>query len=426
MLCNGTILSSAFDNYTIKKQIGQGGSGIVFLAENTDGEKFAIKVINKNNTNKIKIKRFKNEMNFCSKSEHENIIKIIDVGSYKSSELDCLFYVMPFFSSNLRKEINSGIEPEKIIHIFLQLLSGLNYAHAKGIWHRDIKPENILYDSNKDIAVIADFGIAHFCEDDIITAVETKATDRLANFTYASPEQRSKGIPIDGRADIYALGLILNEMFTKSIISGSNYKKISDVDEKYGFLDKLVDKIICQNSTTRLFPVKKIEIELSALLKAEKDKKELQDLTNRQIFEKEIIDPLFEQVTLQEIKYEDNKLLLYLDKKTNPTWDNILQSGSYSHNGSSLYPTHVFKAHYDDKKKCTVFVVNVPLSRDHLIKSIVEYFKDWLPIVSNMYKTQEEHRRKIELDREIAKREQEIKNKEKEIEINKKLKSFMV
>ncbi len=423
MLRNGTILSTAFDEYTIENQIGQGGNGTVFLSKNTDGEKFAVKVINKDSSTQAKIKRFKNEMNFCLRTEHKNIIKIIDMGSYKSSNFDCLFYVMPFFDSNLRKEINKGIDAERIINIFLQLLSGLNYAHEKNIWHRDIKPENILYNSAENLAIIADFGIAHFCEEDIITAVETKATDRLANFTYASPEQKTKGIPIDGRADIYALGLILNEMFTKSVISGSNYKKISDVNTKYGFLDDLVDKIICQNQATRLFPIKNIEIEFSALLKAEQDKKDLQNIINQQIIQKEIDDPLFETVKIKEIKYINGQLNFYLDKITNNTWDNILINGSFSHSSTLRYPKSVFHSKPDTENDCTVFYVSInPDSSE--IDSVVKHFSDWLPIVSSIYKREQKFKRQENLRKELEKREMEIKAKEKEIELNIKLKSL--
>lgn len=423
MYSNGTILSTAFDDYIIQKQIGQGGSGTVFLARNSDDEIFAIKSIDKHSANKSKIKRFRNEMNFCLRTSHKYIIQILDYGSYKTSNIDSLFYVMPYFDSNLRNEINKGIEPERIIDIFLQLLSGISHAHNKEIWHRDIKPENILYDSIHNTVVIADFGIAHFCEDEIITAIETKATDRLANFTYASPEQRVKGLAVDGRADVYSLGVILNEMFTKSVIAGSNYKKIADVAEEYAFLDKLIDKIISQSAADRLYPIKNLEIELLALLKAEQDKQELKKIVDREISKNENNDPLFEEVKLKDVKYGNGQLRLYLDKKINSTWENILRSGSYSYSSLYSYPPSAFSIVHTDKEH-TIFYVNIPTSDANSIEKIVVYFKSWLPVVSSIYKHQEEQKRQTAIDREIAQREQEIRSKEKEMEINEKLKSL--
>lgn len=424
MLRNGTILSTAFDDYTIKEQIGQGGSGIVFLAESTDGEKFAIKTINKNNSNRNKIKRFKNEINFCLKNEHKNIIKIIDFGCYKTESLDCIFYVMPFYNSNLRKEIDKGVESNSIIDIFMQLLSGLEFAHKKGIWHRDIKPENILYDNTNNVAIIADFGIAHFCEEAIITEVETRPVDRLANFTYASPEQRTKGIAVDGRADVYALGIILNEMFTKSVIGGSSYKKISDITEEYSFLDELVDKIICQNSADRLFPISNIEVELSALLKAKDDNKKLKEILDRQIIEIESDDPLFNPINVKNITYTNNRLNFHLDKKTNKVWDSILKNESFSHYSSTPFPKSSFNSEIDSKTDCTVFYVHFSQHNEHYIDDVVKYFKEWLPIVSNIYIRREKQKRQDEFNAEVAKKEQELKNRQKEMEINKKLKAI--
>ena len=133
-------------------------------------------------------------------------------------------------------------------------------------------------DSNQ--AVIADFGIAHFCEEEIIATVETKKAERLANFQYAAPEQREKGAIVDGRADVYAAGLILNEMFTGKLVAGGNYKKIGEVDEKYDYLDKVFEGLYCQNPNDRIFPVNKILLEIDVRA-AEKNANKV--LTGQQI-----------------------------------------------------------------------------------------------------------------------------------------------
>ena len=128
--------------------------------------------------------------------------------------------------------MNNGLRGEDIFEIFVQLLQGLKYAHNRGVFHRDLKPENILFFDESNKAVLADFGIAHFSSDEMITVVKTKQNSRMANFQYAAPEQREKGRKIDGRADMYALGLMLNEMFTGQLVAGNNYKKIEDVNKE--------------------------------------------------------------------------------------------------------------------------------------------------------------------------------------------------
>ncbi|MGE5474874.1 MAG: serine/threonine-protein kinase [Ignavibacteriales bacterium] len=426
MFAKGTVLYTAFEEYTVKDgQIGQGGNGKVFHVVSSENESFAIKAIDKSTTTKDKIKRFKNEINFCLKNDHPNIIKVVDYGVYKSEKLDCLFYVMPYYNCTLRDEIKNGIEPERVIKIFSQILRGLDFAHQKGVWHRDIKPENILYDTNNGMAIIADFGIAHFCSDDLITAIETKVGERLANFIYAAPEQGIKGKIVDGKADVFALGLILNEMFTKTVISGSKYKKILDCCEKYRFLDNLVDEMISQNPENRLYPIQKIAIEISALLEQESDKEELKKITERQVVENTEEDPLFNAPVVTNIEYENNHLIFYLDKRTNPTWNNILISGQYDHSNLSGYTTRSFTPRFDENKNCTIFLVHVPQHDENSIKEIVRFFKSWLPIASSKYAQEEKQNRARKVREEIEKREKEIKAKESEMRIKDQLKTLI-
>src|SRR3981081_1724934 len=110
--------------------------------------------------------------------------------------------------------MNVGVVPLEVLPLFVKILDGVEAAHLQGVIHRDLKPENILVDSKGAHPAIADFGIASFTEDLLVTSVETAPTQRLANFQYAAPEQRLGGRTVRDTADIYALGLILNEMFT--------------------------------------------------------------------------------------------------------------------------------------------------------------------------------------------------------------------
>lgn len=234
-----------FSVYTSKGKIGEGGVGVVYRADDENGKSYAIKIIKQENVTNTRLKRFKNEVFLCMRNTDENIITLHDYGLLpRSKDRGIPFYVMPFYAKTLRTLMKEGLTPDKAIKYFIQILEGMKNVHARGIYHRDLKPENILYDSQKDILVVGDFGIAHFCEDYLVAYVETTHNFHLANFQYAAPEQRISGAEVNQKADIFALGLILNEMFTKRLALGTKYPEIADADPDYADLDELVEKMI--------------------------------------------------------------------------------------------------------------------------------------------------------------------------------------
>lgn len=194
-----------------------------------------------------KLDRFKNEALFCSRTSDPHIVKVRDHGFGD----DGYFYVMPFYAQTLRDLMNAGIEPGNVLPLFFQVLSGLQAAHNRGITHRDIKPENILYDSASDKLILTDFGTADFTEEDLVTAVETKDGQRLANYLYAAPEQKQRGAQVGHAADVFAAGLILNEMFTKSVPAGSHFRRIASVIPTYSILDDVVEHMINSDPSAR-------------------------------------------------------------------------------------------------------------------------------------------------------------------------------
>jgi len=244
--------------------IGEGGAGIVYKVKNSDGDEFALKYLPPGKVTTDKVKRFNNEMHFCEKNPHPRILKVLDNGFIKAEEKKCPFYVMPIYGGTLRKLMTARIDPQNVLPYFSQLLDGAEAAHMKGVWHRDLKPENILFDPKNDCLVIADFGIASFKEEDLFTTVETKPGTRLANLQYAAPEQRKKGGVVDSLADIYALGLILNEMFTGEVPQGAGYKTIASVSPEFKYLDDVVSQMIQQNPNSRPKKISEIKNELIA------------------------------------------------------------------------------------------------------------------------------------------------------------------
>jgi serine/threonine protein kinase len=186
----GTILKTAFEQYEVLEQVGQVGCGTVYKCKSEE-KIFAVKLVNKNK-GREKIKRFRNELNFCQKNNGKNVISVCDYGYYSENSEEYLFYAMPFYSQNLRNLMKNSISSERIIKIFFDICAGLSAAHKAGCVHRDLKPENILINNNVE-AIIGDFGIAHFEDDCKVTTIETVATSKLANFAYHAPEQLNDG-----------------------------------------------------------------------------------------------------------------------------------------------------------------------------------------------------------------------------------------
>lgn len=240
--------------------------------EDSEGKKYIAKVLTKN-ISTDKLKRFRNEINFGKIYKNENVVEIIDNGIKNINDKDYMFYIMPKYKSSFRKVMDDGIENAKVLIYFNQILQGVKFIHSKGAFHRDLKPENILYDEENDKMVIADLGIAHFNEEDLIDDPKTKLTDKMANFQYSSPEQRKKGTNVDYRCDIYSLGLILNEIFTNEIIQGNNYKKIANVSEDFSFLDAIVEKMTQQNPDNRYQSIEEIQYNINARIESYKKRK---------------------------------------------------------------------------------------------------------------------------------------------------------
>ena len=248
--------------YKSLEHLADGGNGNVWKAE-CNNKYFAIKFLKKEEMkNDKKKKRFNKEIDFLKNNNHKNIVRIFDSGEFG----DKLFYVMSLYNKTLRDVMQEEITITQSFNYILQICEGIRFIHNKGVIHRDIKPENILLD-DKEKLVIADFGIAHFENSDI-----TKEGECLANRAYAAPEQKKKGLSkeISKSADIYALGCIINELFTRENPLGTNFIKIADKYPWLNKLDGLVDQCMRQNPIERPI-IDEIILEIK-LLKDESEK----------------------------------------------------------------------------------------------------------------------------------------------------------
>ena len=235
------VLHTTFSSYTLNEILGQGGSGCVYGGKSQNGDEVAIKMLVGDKLPKDKQKRFQNELSFLERTTHSNIVRALDRGVMAEGQKLAPFYVMPKYSSSLR---GMKIEHKDVLSFFDQLLKGVEAAHLMGVIHRDLKPENILFQAKSGQFAIADFGVASFEEEDMQTQVETGPNQRLANFLYSAPEQRAKGGNVGCTADIYALGLMLNETFTGSVPQGTNFARIGDINPEFAYLDELVGDMI--------------------------------------------------------------------------------------------------------------------------------------------------------------------------------------
>jgi len=234
------IFESAFSTYEVLEQLGEGGSGAVYAVEDGNGVVYALKTLRPALVSTDKRKRLQNEIVFCMRHDHPNVIKVLDHGVCEHSP----FYVMERFPLSLRQLMLIGLSGGDVLPLFSQMLDGIEAAHLLNVCHRDIKPENFLCNPQKNIVVAADFGIARFTESELHTLVETRPNDRLANFVYAAPEQRVRKGQADQRTDIFSLGVILNEMFTDRVPQGAGYTKVADVSPNFAFVDEIIDAMI--------------------------------------------------------------------------------------------------------------------------------------------------------------------------------------
>lgn len=321
----GTILKTTFEEYQITKQIGAGGAGKVYAVTDIGGDRYAIKVLDGEKASGSKLKRFKNEINFCSSNKHPNIIQILGTGRTSGG---IPFYVMPLYDGTLRSVIDGDLPPEELVRLFGQILDGVEAAHLQGIWHRDLKPENVLW-SEQGRLVVADFGIAHFEEDALLTAVETKPGDRLANFVYAAPEQRVKGKDIDEKADVYSLGLILNEMFTHEVPFGARYRKIAEIAPQFSYLDGSVETMLDRDATVRP-SIAELKRDLIARGNASISVQRLNALKTQVISESEVDDPFITNpISIQSVDFENDLLHFKLTARPSSQWIAAFQRPQY-------------------------------------------------------------------------------------------------
>ena len=204
-------------NYRVVQQLGEGAMGVVCLAEHPImGRRVAIKLLHPVlSANPDVVTRFFNEARAINMIAHENIVEILDFGQTNSGQP---YFIMELLEGEPLSELiaRGPIDAAQVAVIADQMCQALGAVHAKGIVHRDLKPENVHLVTKADGSLqvkILDFGVAKILVSaEGLQSAKTGTGLLMGTPLYMSPEQCNGASPIDHRADIYALGVMLFEM----------------------------------------------------------------------------------------------------------------------------------------------------------------------------------------------------------------------
>ena len=215
------LLGSELGSYRLVRLLGRGGMGRVYAAVHpTVGSRVAIKLINAEIAQeKALLDRFFSEARAVNLIRHENIVKVIDFVQPPDGRA---YIVMELITGQTLRQLAQGNAAlGGLVHVMIEVLAGLAAAHAIGIVHRDLKPDNIFVTANGH-AKLLDFGIAKLSGVHAIARTQTGVV--LGTPEYMAPEM-VLGETVDGRADLYAIGLILYELVVgkRPFTSGTDF-----------------------------------------------------------------------------------------------------------------------------------------------------------------------------------------------------------
>ncbi len=242
--------------YRLRKLLGRGGMATVFLAEPlAGGQPVAVKVMRAPpGADHEWSARFLREAAILQKFKHPNIVRVFGVGESQGNH----YIVMEHLDhGDLSTWIRQGLQPPDALRLLRAIALALDYAHQQGYIHRDVKPDNVLFRAD-GTAVLTDFGVARQRNTDVKL---TQMGMVVGTPRYMSPEQH-KGLEVDTRTDIYALGVILYEMLTRqvpfdaedSMSIGIKHltEPVPRLPPKFARYQRLVDTLLAKNPADRI------------------------------------------------------------------------------------------------------------------------------------------------------------------------------
>ena len=271
-------------HYRILKEIGKGGMGVVYKAEDTKLHRsVAIKALSADLVGDQKARaRFMREARAASAIDHPNICTV-----YEVNEVDgVLFFVMPFVDGKTLKKVIGGraLPLDQALEFSLQLADALAEAHRRNVLHRDIKSSNVML-NERNQAKVLDFGLAKLTEPDPEADSEllgggdlTQMGSPFGTASYMSPEQ-ARGEAADVRSDLFSLGIVMYEMFTGKLpFKGKSsvevmHAVINDEPAPLGEdappgLQKLIDRLLAKDAGARYQNAGKLLEDLRALVRS--------------------------------------------------------------------------------------------------------------------------------------------------------------
>ena len=203
--------------YIVEDKIGEGGFGAVFRGKQiATGREVALKILHPHNvSDETIVARFRREAEACSKLRDPHTVTTYDFDETPDGILYLAMELLRGRSLHQLQKAEGPLKPVRVLRIMDQVLTSLAEAHANGIVHRDMKPENVFIESRggEELVKVLDFGIAKVMSDDSKAPALTAVGQTLGTLEFMSPEQL-RGQKLDGRSDIYALGMMAYEMLT--------------------------------------------------------------------------------------------------------------------------------------------------------------------------------------------------------------------
>ncbi|QDU23839.1 serine/threonine-protein kinase [Urbifossiella limnaea] len=217
--------------YRLMEQIGEGGMGLVFVAEQTEPvrRKVALKVIKPGMDTRQVVARFEAERQALALMDHPHIARVLDAGATPEGR--------PYFVMELVRGLpitdycdQQKLPPRERLALFVQVCQAVQHAHQKGVIHRDIKPSNVLVAPHDGVPVVKviDFGVAKAVGQSLTDkTIYTRFAQMIGTPLYMSPEQAEVNqLDVDTRADVYALGVLLYELLTGTTpFDGDRFRK---------------------------------------------------------------------------------------------------------------------------------------------------------------------------------------------------------
>jgi serine/threonine-protein kinase len=203
--------------YIVEDKIGEGGFGAVFRGKQiATGREVALKILHPHNVNdETIVARFRREAEACSKLRDQHTVTTYDFDETPDGILYLAMELLRGRALHHLQKADGPLGATRVLRILDQVAASLSEAHANGIVHRDMKPENVFIESRggEDHVKVLDFGIAKVMSDDRQVPALTAVGQTLGTLEFMSPEQL-RGQKLDGRSDIYALGMMAYEMLT--------------------------------------------------------------------------------------------------------------------------------------------------------------------------------------------------------------------